>query len=84
MPKKNAKRRGKKLTLTLSERDAAALVRYATQHKLTRAVAARRMIHEALASWHETADAEPHNQLGLFDSIQIDIFNQTHKPTLDA
>ncbi len=68
----------KKYTLTLSEREALRLGRYAEALGVSRPLALQRMMKQAL---REAADLpvgkEDTNQLGLFDTLQIDIFNNT-------
>lgn len=70
----------KKLTLSLSEREAQLLALYAADQGATKSVAVRRLLRTALADYSKKiATQEPKNQLGLFDSIQYDIFNNTSK-----
>ncbi len=68
----------KKYTLTLSEREALRLGRYAEALGVSRPLALQRLMKQAL---REAADfpvgKEDTNQLGLFDTLQIDIFNNT-------
>ena len=68
----------KKYTLTLSEREAFRLGRYAEALGVSRPLALQRLMKQAL---REAADLpvgkEDTNQLGLFDTLQIDIFNNT-------
>lgn len=68
----------KKYTLTLSEREALRLGRYAEALGVSRPLALQRLMKQAL---REAADLpvgkEDTNQLGLFDTLQIDIFNNT-------
>lgn len=66
--------------VTLSERDYAKLTQCAAGQKVPRSIAAKRLLHEQLTTMvlEKQADAG-RNQLGLFDSLQIDIFNQTSK-----
>ncbi|MBP5515961.1 MAG: hypothetical protein J6X86_03330 [Bacteroidales bacterium] len=80
MKSKKRKSKGKKLSMTLSERDFVKLTEYARIHNITRPLAAKRLIREQLASLHvEKQRLVSKNQLGLFDSLQIDIFNSTSK-----
>ena len=80
MKVKKKQKRTKKIVLSLSERDYAKLTQCAASQNVTRSIAAKRLIHAQLATLavERQADAEK-NQLGLFDSLQIDIFNQTSK-----
>ena len=68
----------KKYTLTLSERESARLVIYADSCGISRPLALQRLMKQALrqvaAVPANNCDA---NQLGLFDTLQIDIFNNT-------
>lgn len=77
-PKRKGK--GKRMSLTLSDRDYAKLTEYARIHNVTRPLAAKRLIREQLASLQvDKQNSVSKNQLGLFDSLQIDIFNSTSK-----
>lgn len=70
----------KKLTLSLSERESQLLALYAADQGTTKTVAVRRLLKAALTEYSvKIASQEPANQLGLFDSIQYDIFNNTSK-----
>lgn len=65
-----------KLKLTLSERDNALLLQYAREHSVSRAVAAKQIIHQALIASQKNASTVPENQLSIFDNgVQIDIFD---------
>ena len=78
MKKKPAKK--KKISFTLPEREGEVLSRYAKERGISRPDAVRRMVRTALREYSSTlAHAEPRNQLGLFDVVQIDIFNSTTK-----
>ena len=52
---------------------------YAKKHRTTCPAAVHRMVKEALKQFkseqNSLAKAEPKNQLNIFDSIQVDIFN---------
>lgn len=70
----------KKLAVTFSERDATALQRYASRAGVTKAIAVKRIVRQYLRSCEALSDDEvAKNQLGLFDSVQIDIFNNITK-----
>lgn len=74
------KRKTKKYTLTLGEVELRRLSQYAAESSLTRPVALRRIVSQTLREY--TPKACPtldERQLGLFDSLQFDIFNQTSK-----
>lgn len=76
--KKSSK--GKKVSMTLSHRDLVVLQRFAEQEGLTRAVALRHLVKEGLKEVAANMpDPTSKNQLDIFDSMQIDIFNNTSK-----
>lgn len=81
MPKKNSKGRVRRYTVTLTECEVRRLTRYAEATGSDRPTALHRLVSRSL---REVAAGTPNdrrdeNQLGLFDSVQIDIFNNTHK-----
>ena len=68
----------KKYTLTLSERESARLGVYADTLGISRPQALQRLTKQALRQVADVpADSRDANQLGLFDTLQIDIFNNT-------
>ena len=70
----------KKLTLSLSERESQLLSLYAADQGTAKSVAVKRLLKTALSEYaKKLSTQEPANQLGLFDSIQYDIFNNTSK-----
>ena len=70
----------KKITFTLPEREGEVLSLYAKENGISRPAAVRRMVRAALHQYYSAlSHAEPRNQLGLFDVVQIDIFNSTSK-----
>ncbi len=70
----------KKYTLTLSERESARLGVYADSCGITRPQALQRLMKQALRQAADASvDSRDVNQLGLFDTLQIDIFNNTTK-----
>lgn len=76
--KKEKKPKLKKYTLTLSEREALRLGRYADAVGVSRPLALQRLMKQALREVADLpAEKENANQLGLFDTLQIDIFNNT-------
>jgi len=78
MNKKPTKR--KKISFTLPEREGEILSLYAKENGISRPAAVRRMVRAALQQYSSALrHAEPRNQLGLFDVVQIDIFNSTSK-----
>lgn len=83
MKKKSTnKGRVRRYTVTLSECEVRRLTRYAQSADIDRPTALHRLLsqslREATASLKEAAHGDD-KQLGLFDSVQIDIFNNTHK-----
>lgn len=65
-----------KLKLTISERDNRLLLLYAKEHGVSRAVAAKQIIHQTLvANIKNAGDNTPENQLRLFDNVQINLFD---------
>lgn len=68
----------KKYTLTLSERESARLGIYADSCGISRPLALQRLMKQALRQVAAVpANSCDANQLGLFDTLQIDIFNNT-------
>ena len=75
---KTVKPKRKKYSISLSEREGRMLQIYADSHSLTRPEALRHLVKSQLHQINVAAkSATPENQLGLFDSIQVDIFNNT-------
>lgn len=78
--KKESHPRTKKYTLTLSESEMRRLTAYAADSGIERPVALHRIVSQALRAYDATpAQQHDKRQLGLFDSVQIDIFNNTEK-----
>ncbi len=76
----NKKKNGKKVTFSLSERDSRILLAEAQRRGVRFSLAARQLLHAQLQQLaHATEDAVANNQLNIFDSVQIDIFNNTSK-----
>ena len=74
--------RAKKYTVTLSECEMRRLTVYAASSGVDRPTALARLVRQALrdaASGIQVGSERDINQLGLFDSVQIDIFNNTTK-----
>lgn len=72
----------KKVVITLPEREGEMLKAYARLNGTTCPAAVHRMVRQALRQFKaESAQSkpEPQNQLNLFDTIQVDIFNNTSK-----
>ena len=80
MKKKKPAKKTKKVVLSMSMRDFEKLSAYAKSSKTSRPLAAKRLIRAQLATLAVgTKPKEAENQLGLFDSMQLDIFNGTSK-----
>lgn len=80
MKQKCQVRKTKKISITLPEREGELLAQYAKELGTTRPAAAHRILREFLRQYKPSVgDSQPQNQLGLFDTIQIDIFNNTSK-----
>lgn len=78
MKKKSNK--SKKVEFTLWENDLLMLQRYSEKTGMGRSVAIRHLVREGLKNYAvESSQEENKNQLDLFDSVQIDIFNNTSK-----
>lgn len=70
----------KKYTLTLSEPEVRRLTAYAEDCGVDRPAALHRIVSQVLRQYSLTPSAKhDKRQLGLFDSVQIDIFNNTAK-----
>ena len=79
-PAKKKKTARRKVILSLSVRDYEKLTLLAQRQQVSRPLLARRMVRAQLAV--AAIEAKPEaarNQLGLFDSVQIDIFEGTSK-----
>lgn len=78
--KKAKAKKTKKISITLPEREGEVLKVYAKELGITRPAAVKRIVRETLKQYKTAvAKAESKNQLGLFDSLQVDIFNNTSK-----
>jgi hypothetical protein len=83
---KSSKGRVRRYTVTLSECEVLRLTRFADSANIDRPTALHRLLSQSLreATAGLAADAKhDENQLGLFDSVQLDIFNNTHKVAKD-
>ncbi len=70
----------KRVTFHLASRDATKLCTYARQHKIPISQAAKSLLRQQLQQLEVTkAHKEADNQLNIFDSVQIDIFDQNKK-----
>ena len=79
-PKQKPKQKRKKISISFSVKEVEVLNRYAADMGSSRAVALRRIVKSHLADYLRNAlNAAPDNQLDIFDSVQIDIFNNTEK-----
>ena len=80
MNKKKHSKKAKRIVVTLSSRDYEKLSAIACRDKATRPVVAKRLIKSQLAAIViEKQQKVVANQLGLFDSVQIDILGGTSK-----
>ena len=76
MVKKNRKEKARKYILTLSEAEMYRLTAYAEADGVERPVALHRLVSQGLRKFSlASADQIDKRQLGLFDAVQIDIFN---------
>ncbi len=76
------KSRVRRYTVTLSECEVRRLTSYAERADIDRPTALHRLLSQSLreaTSALANAAHKDEKQLGLFDSVQIDIFNNTHK-----
>ena len=73
----------KKVSIALPEWEGEMLKVYAKEHRTTCPAAVHKMVRQTLRQFkserNALAKAEPKNQLNIFDSIQVDIFNNTSK-----
>ena len=78
-----SKTKKKKVSITLPEWEGEMLKTYARVHQTTCPAAVHHMVRQTLRQFKNEqktlAKAEPKNQLNIFDSIQVDIFNNTSR-----
>ena len=80
MKKKKITKKAKKVIVTLSARDYDKLTLLAQKQNVSRPLVAKRLLRAQLSTLAlEKQQKQSENQLGLFDSMQIDIFNGTSK-----
>ncbi len=80
MKKKKSSKKAKKVIVTLSARDYDKLTLLAQKQNVSRPLVAKRLLRAQLSTLAlEKQQKQSENQLGLFDSMQIDIFNGTSK-----
>ncbi len=80
MKKKKSTKKAKKVIVTLSARDYDKLTLLAQKQNVSRPFVAKRLLRAQLSTLAlEKQQKQSENQLGLFDSMQIDIFNGTSK-----
>lgn len=80
MKKKKSTKKAKKVIVTLSARDYDKLTLLAQKQNVSRPLVAKRLLRAQLSTLVlEKQQKQSENQLGLFDSMQIDIFNGTSK-----
>ena len=77
---KSKKPKQKKYTLTLSEPEVRRLTAYAEDCGVERPVAPHRIVSQMLRQYSLTPESKhDKRQLGLFDSVQIDLFGECKK-----
>ncbi|MBR3528181.1 MAG: hypothetical protein IKN84_00805 [Bacteroidales bacterium] len=80
MKAKKPVKKVRKITVSLCERDFEKITELARQQNVVRPLVAKRLLHEQLATIEiAKRQSDSKNQLGLFDSLQINIFNETSK-----
>ena len=80
MKKKKTAKKTKKITVSLTLRDFEKITMLAKEQKTSRPIVAKRLMKSQLASIQiEKNENLAKNQLGLFDSMQIDIFDNRSK-----
>ena len=78
--KKKRKKKNAKIYFTLTSRDQELLMRFCEVNKVTKTVAVRKIIHAFLQeNVNQDFGQPPDNQLGLFDPVQMDIFDLIRK-----
>ena len=76
--KKVGAKKARQVSITLPVRESEMLKRYARENGTTKPAAARRMVIAALRQNKASlSKSQPKNQLELFDTVQVDIFNNT-------
>lgn len=77
---KTKKKKGKKVTIVLSERDTRILAAVAAKEGVRCSLAAKRLLHAQLQQTELTLPEQvAANQLTIFDVVQTDIFSAPHK-----
>lgn len=80
MKKKKNTKKAKKITVTLSYTDYERISALAKTQRVSRPLLAKRLLRAQLSALAvSNTKREAKNQLGLFDSMQLDIFNNTSK-----
>ena len=80
MKKKKNTKNAKKITVTLSYTDYERISALAKTQRVSRPLLAKRLLRAQLSALAvSSTKKEAKNQLGLFDSMQLDIFNNTSK-----
>lgn len=80
MKKKKNTKKAKKITVTLSYTDYERISVLAKTQRVSRPLLAKRLLRAQLSALAvSSTKKEAKNQLGLFDSMQLDIFNNTSK-----
>lgn len=82
---RHPKPKTKKYTLTLSECEMRRLTAYADSCGVDRPAALHRVVSQALREYSlSPTSRHDERQLGLFDSVQIDIFNNAEKAKVES
>ena len=80
MKKKKNTKKAKKITVTLSYTDYERISALSKTQRVSRPLLAKRLLRAQLSALAvSSTKREAKNQLGLFDSMQLDIFNNTSK-----
>lgn len=80
MQKKKSKKKVHKITFQPSETAYRQIRQYAVSHNITNGIAVKRLLRISLQQLDKQAKEDvAKNQLGLFDSVQLDIFGDTSK-----
>lgn len=80
MKKKKNTKKAKKIIVTLSYTDYERISALAKTQRVSRPLLAKRLLRAQLSALAvSSTKKEAKNQLGLFDSMQLDIFNNTSK-----
>lgn len=78
--KKKKRKKNNKIYVTLTNRDQLLLARFCKINNVSKSIVLKKVIHEFLQEKmnHEFGQ-QPDNQLGLFEPVQMDIFDVIRK-----